>query len=261
MDWLSALAGLLVGTIVGITGVGGGSLMSPVLILLFGIAPTTAVGTDLWFAAITKTFGSVIHHKQQSADWGIAKWLWIGSIPAAIITVVLMSTSGMGPVKGGVISHVLGIVLIVSAIVTPFRSYISDAMTRVRFDDSAKRFVRLQPILTILAGILLGVLVTLTSVGAGAIGATLLLLLYPLRLTSRKLVGTDILHAVPVALVGGIGHLLIGNVNGMLLLSLLVGSIPGIMIGSRLTMWLPNRVIQPALAIVLLISGIRLLQS
>jgi hypothetical protein len=258
MDWLSALAGLLVGVVVGITGVGGGSLMSPILILLFGVAPVTAVGTDLWFAAITKMFGSVIHHRQQSADWGIARWLWIGSIPAAIATVLLLSASGMGPVRSGVINHALGTVLIISAIVTPFRQRIARRLSAVRF-DSAERFVKLQPILTIMSGVLLGALVTLTSVGAGAIGATLLLLLYPLRLSSRKLVGTDILHAVPVALVGGIGHLWMGNVDGWLLLSLLIGSIPGIVIGSRLTMRLPDRAIQPALAVVLLVSGLKLI--
>jgi uncharacterized protein len=258
MDWHSIVAGFLVGAVVGLTGVGGGSLMSPILILMFKVAPSAAVGTDLWFAAITKLFGSAMHHRQQSADWGIAKWLWFGSIPAAIITVVLLSASGVGPIKGGVITHTLGAVLIVSAIITPFRGRLTRAVARVDF-ESAARFVRYQPALTILAGVLLGALVTLTSVGAGAIGATLLLLLYPLRLSSKRLVGTDILHAVPVALVGGIGHLLIGDVKPWLLLSLLVGSIPGIMIGSRMTAWLPDQIIQPTLALVLFFSGFKLL--
>ena len=258
MDWLSALAGLLVGTVVGITGVGGGSLMSPLLILFFGVQPATAVGTDLWFAAITKTFGGFVHHRQDSADLGIVKWLCYGSIPAAVITAILLARSGASPMKGGIISHALGTVLVISAIVTPFRNRLARAMTRVSF-DRAERFVRWQPALTVAAGALLGTLVTLTSVGAGAIGATLLLLLYPLRLTSRRLVGTDIVHAIPIALVGGIGHLVIGDVRGMLLLSLLTGSIPGIIIGSRMTRWLPDGVIQPALAVVLMIAGVKLL--
>ena len=260
MDWLSALAGLLVGTVVGMTGVGGGALMSPILILLFGVAPTTAVGTDLWFAAITKTFGGAVHHRQRTTDWGVVRRLCIGSIPAALLTLFWMSRSGAGPVHGGFIGHALGTVLIVSACLTPFRTRLATALAAVRLSDSS-RISRYQAILTVVAGSLLGVLVTLTSVGAGAIGATLLLLLYPLRLTSKRLVGTDIVHAVPVALVGAIGHLLIGNVDGMLLLSLLVGSIPGIIIGSRLTAWLPDTVIQPALAIVLLVSGVKLVTS
>lgn len=260
MWWETPLAGLLVGTVVGITGVGGGSLMSPILILFFGYAPAAAVGTDLWFAAITKTFGSALHHRQQSVDWGVARWLWFGSIPAAILTVIVLSAAGIGPVKGGVISHALGTVLIVSAVVAPFRKQIMRAMSRVDL-TSAARFVRYQPALTILAGVVLGVLVTLTSVGAGAIGATLLLLLYPLRLTSKRLVGTDIVHAVPVALIGGIGHAVIGDVKWDLLGWLLIGSIPGILIGSRLTKRLPDNVIQPALAIVLLISGVKLLST
>lgn len=258
MLWLNALAGLLVGAIVGITGVGGGSLMSPLLILFFGVAPTTAVGTDLWFAAVTKTFGGVVHHRQDSADLNIVGLLCIGSIPAATLTIAWLAISGMPQVKGGFIVTLLGIVLVVSAVLTPFRMQLSRAL--VASDRTkVRRFARLQPAGTIVAGAILGFLVTLTSVGAGALGATLLLLLYPLRLSGRKLVGTDIVHAVPVALLGGIGHLLIGNVDLKLLGSLLIGSIPGIIFGAWLTKFIPDRVIQPALALVLLFAGIKLL--
>ena len=258
LDWLSTLAGLLVGTIVGITGVGGGSLMSPLLILFFGVAPVTAVGTDLWFAAITKPFGAVVHHRQKSADLGVVKWLCIGSIPAALLTLAWLATRDMHQLKGGTIVTALGVLLVLTALVTPFRGMLSRRLAASPAAQSG-RYLRWQPPLTILAGAILGVLVTLTSVGAGALGATMLLLLYPVRLSSKRLVGTDIVHAIPVALVGAIGHLLIGNVNLPLLGALLLGSIPGIILGSWLTRFLSDKVVQPALAAVLLFAGIKLL--
>jgi hypothetical protein len=260
MDWLSALAGALVGILVGLTGVGGGSLMSPILILLFGVAPATAVGTDLWFAAITKTVGGTVHHRNDGADWPIVRWLALGSLPAAVLTLVWLWSSGGHQEKSGLIVHLLGMMLVLTGLVTPFRSSIARRLSLVA-SDGTERHVRLQPVLTVAAGVLLGVLVTLTSVGAGALGATMLLALYPVRLTMKKLVGTDIIHAVPLTLVGGIGHLLIGNVDLGLLGSLLVGSIPGIVAGSLLATRLPERFVRPALAVVLLAVGIKLLLS
>jgi len=259
MDWLNAFAGLLVGIVVGITGVGGGSLMSPILILFFGIAPATAVGTDLWFAAITKTAGSIVHHRQASADPGIVKWLCLGSIPAAIITLLFLFIEGGHQMKSGLIVQALGYMLIVSAFFTLFRRKLVASMTRTDDEDRVRRFLRWQPALTVLAGAVLGTLVTLTSVGAGALGATMLLMLYPLRLTAKKLVGTDIMHAVPLTLVGGIGYMIAGSVNLALLGSLLVGSIPGIVIGSRLTRYLRDSYVQLALAVILFIAGGKML--
>jgi uncharacterized membrane protein YfcA len=259
MDWLNALAGLLVGTVVGITGVGGGSLMSPILILLFGVAPATAVGTDLFFAAITKTAGSIVHHTQKGADLGIVRWLMLGSIPAAIATLYFLFERGAHQVKGGIIVDALGTMLIITSVATLFRSQLVKLMVRTDDDERARRFIRWQPALTVLAGATLGTLVTLTSVGAGALGATLLVMLYPLRLTAKRLVGTDIMHAVPLTLVGGIGYLIVGSVDVKLLGSLLVGSIPGIIIGSRLTGILSERTVRTALAIILAIAGAKLL--
>lgn len=258
VDWLNALAGLLVGTIVGMTGVGGGSLMSPILILLFGVAPATAVGTDLWFAAATKTVGSIVHHRQNSADHRIVGWLCLGSIPAAVLTLLLLFEFGGHQEKNGFIVTLLGGMLIITSFATLFRRQLVNAMIDTDDEAKARRFVRFQPILTVAAGALLGTLVTLTSVGAGALGATLLLMLYPLRLTARKLVGTDIMHAVPLTLVGGIGYLIAGSVDLRLLGMLLIGSIPGIVIGSRLTLWLDERIIQRCLAVVLFITGMKL---
>ena len=259
MDWLNALAGLLVGIVVGITGVGGGSLMSPILILFFGIAPATAVGTDLWFAAITKTFGSAVHHRQESADTAIVKWLCLGSIPAAIVTMVLLFAEGGHQMKAGLIIQALGWMLVASAVATLFRRKLVAAMTRTEDESHVRRFIHWQPALTVLAGAILGTLVTLTSVGAGALGATMLLMLYPLRLTSKRLVGTDIMHAVPLTLIGGIGYLIYGSVNLPLLGSLLVGSIPGIVIGARLTRHLSDRFVRVSLAAILFIAGMKML--
>jgi len=257
-DWFNALAGLLVGTIVGITGVGGGSLMSPILILLFGVAPTTAVGTDLWFAAVTKTAGSIVHHRQESADLRIVGWLCAGSIPAAVLTLVLLFEYGGHQMKNGLIVTMLGSMLIITSFATLFRRQLVNAMIDTTDEARARRFIHLQPVLTIAAGAVLGTLVTLTSVGAGALGATLLLMLYPLRLTARKLVGTDIMHAVPLTLVGGIGYMIAGSVDLRLLGMLLIGSIPGIVLGSRMTMWLDERIVQRALALILFITGLKL---
>jgi hypothetical protein len=258
VDWLSTLAGFLVGMIVGVTGVGGGSLMSPLLILLFGVAPATAVGTDLWFAAITKMAGGAVHHRQDNADWQIVKRLCWGSLPAVGLTLWWLWSHGQKAESSGLIVRTLGIALVLSAIATPFRGAIARRFARAD-GPLADTMLRWQPALTVAAGALLGTLITLTSVGAGALGATLLLMLYPFRLTARRLVGTDIVHAIPVALIGGIGHAVIGNINLPLLGSLLLGSIPGVVLGARLTRYLSERVVAPALALVLLIVGIRLL--
>ncbi len=255
MEWLSALAGLLVGLVVGVTGVGGGSLMSPILILLFGVAPATAVGTDLWFAAVTKTVGGAIHHRHDNADWQVARRLWLGSIPATLATLWWLWSHHRAAEKGGMIVTVLGVALVLSAAFTPFRARLVARAAR----SEGGGLPRWQPALTVAAGALLGALITLTSVGAGALGASLLLLLYPVRLTPKRLVGTDILHAVPVALIGGIGHAMIGNIDLALLGALLAGSVPGVAIGSTLAARVSDRVVTPALALVLLVVGVRLL--
>ncbi|MCI4588652.1 sulfite exporter TauE/SafE family protein [Sphingobium sp. BYY-5] len=262
MDWLHAIAGLFVGVMVGMTGVGGGSLMAPILILLFGVAPTTAVGTDLWFAAITKSVGGFVHHRHGGAqggpDYEVIRRLCIGSLPAAIIVLILLAQVDAHQVKSGLIMTALGIVLILTAFATLFRSRFHHWAVNAR-TDTAGTFLRYQAGLTMAAGALLGVMVTLTSVGAGALGATLLLALYPLRMRLQKLVATDIVHAVPLTLVAGMGHLWIGNFNLLLLLNLLIGSIPGIILGSMLASKVPERVLQPLLALVLLVAGWRLI--
>lgn len=262
MDWLHVVAGLFVGLMVGMTGVGGGSLMAPILILLFGVSPTTAVGTDLWFAAITKSVGGVVHHRHGGAEGGpdylVVKRLCYGSIPAALVVIAILSQFHVGQIKSGIISTALGIVLLATAVVTLLRGRFHRWML-ARDVRTAQRFTRWQPALTIAAGALLGAMVTLTSVGAGAIGATMLLALYPVRMRLQRLVATDIVHAVPLTLVAGLGHLWIGNVNPVLLVNLLAGSLPGIVIGSILATRSSDKLLQPVLAAVLLVVGWRLI--
>ena len=250
-DLSTGVAGLLVGAIVGVTGVGGGALMTPILVLLFGVAPTTAVGTDLLYASITKMFGTAVHQKHGTVDWQIVRRLALGSLPAAALTLLFMHVTGEGHVKDGVVIVALGIALIVTALGILFKEPIHELGKRFRLGHSA-RFKAMQPALTVACGVLLGVMVTLTSVGAGALGTAALVYLYPLRLNAGKLVGTDLAHAIPLTLIAGLGHLTLGNVDLGLMANLLAGSIPGIVLGSLVSARAPVRIVRFAIAIVLL---------
>jgi uncharacterized protein len=256
--WLNAIAGLGVGLLVGMTGVGGGSLMAPIMILLFGIAPATAVGTDLWFAGITKAVGGVIHHNEGGVDAQVLRRLCLGSLPAAILTLAFLWYSGGTQIKSGHIITMLGFVLVLTAIATLFRHRFVE-WSRSYQREAGHEARNIQAPLTVLAGAVLGVMVTLTSVGAGALGVTMILCLYPLRMHARRLVATDIVHAVPLTLVAGVGHLYMGNVNLTLLGGLLLGSIPGIIIGSYATRWIPEKGLRIVLACVLALVGGRMI--
>jgi len=259
LDPLNALAGLLVGLLVGLTGVGGGSLMAPILILLVGVAPVTAVGTDLWFAAITKTVGGAVHQRFGQPDWQVVRRLLIGSIPAAVLTIFTLSTIHASQLRNGLIIHTLGVLLMATAVATLLQRGLAQRI--LARQDSLRQLRLWQLPLTVAAGVVLGVLVTLTSVGAGALGATVLLALYPARMTMNRLVGTDIIHAVPLTVVAGIGYLVLGQVDVILLGSLLIGSIPGIVLGSMVSSRSSDRLVRPVLALVLLIVGVRMLAS
>lgn len=258
IELLHPLSGFLVGVMVGLTGVGGGSLMAPLMILVLGVAPTTAVGTDLWFAAITKLVGGTVHHSQGHADWQVVRRLCWGSLPATLVTIAFLSMNGTQHVTSGVIVQLLGAILVLTSLVTLLHSRIYAGAARIEGEHLAA-FRQMLPAATIFAGAILGVVVTLTSVGAGALGATMLVMLYPLRMTPQKIVGTDIVHAVPLTLLAGIGHFWMGNVDLMLLASLLVGSIPGIIIGARLTRHVNTTFLRVTLSAMLLFSGVRLL--
>ncbi|MDB5677340.1 sulfite exporter TauE/SafE family protein [Sphingomonas bacterium] len=248
-----SLAGVLVGLVVGLTGVGGGSLMTPLLVLVFGVAPTTAVGTDLLYAAATKTVGTTVHGWRGTVDWRVVLRLAIGSVPATIVTLFALGASNKAH-TGHTISVVLGAVLILSAITALFRPRIVAFLTP-RVGPVGREHPM---ILTVLLGAVLGVMVSLTSVGAGALGMTALLILYP-TLPVNKLVGSDIAHAVPLTLLAGTGHWLLGSVDGAMLVSLLCGSIPGIIVGSLISSRVSDRLLSPILATVLLLVGVKLL--
>jgi len=251
---LYSLSGLAIGALVGFTGVGGGSLMTPLLVLLFGIHPATAVGTDLLYAGLTKISGSLVHNFNGAVDWRIVRRLASGSAPAAAATLVLLSHFGRDSKSvSEVITTVLGFALIVTAITLIFRAWLLRAVaaTLDRLDD------RRIAALTVSLGAALGVLVSISSVGAGAIGVTALLMLYP-KLPTVRIVGSDIAHAVPLTLIAGAGHWWIGSIDWALLASLLIGSIPGIAVGSALASRVPERVLRPVLAGTLALIGGRL---
>jgi uncharacterized protein len=260
MEWMAnAVAGFGVGAIVGITGVGGGALMTPILVLLFGVAPSAAIGTDLWFAALTKIVGGTVHHKQGRVDKEVLKLLCMGSLPAAITTLVWLHTGEGSKVQNALLLNALGVVLLLTALAMLFKKRAQAFGQRLR-TVSPLDFKQWQPALTVLAGVILGVLVTLTSIGAGALGTVMLVYLYPFRMTPTRLVGTDIVHAIPLTIVAGTGHLLLGNVNLLLLGQLLLGSVPGIVVGSLLAGKLPERGLRVAIAAVLVLAAFKLLR-
>ena len=265
MNWGYTFSGFAVGILVGLTGVGGGSLMTPLLVFLFGFKPAVAVGTDLLFAAITKTGGVWVHHnKHSSVDWKIVGWLALGSIPFALATLfVLKHLSSIGKETTGAITFTLGVALLLTAFSLIVRSMLLRRAAKLEpIDDehstpeNAGRFKHLQIPATILIGAVLGILVTLSSVGAGALGTVALLFLYP-RMTTLKIVGTDLAHAIPLTAVAGIGHLSLGNVDLVLLGSLLIGSLPGIWLGSHLSAKIPERFLRPVLASILMLIGLK----
>lgn len=251
---LYSLAGVLVGMLVGLTGVGGGSLMTPLLVLLFGFHPTTAVGTDLLYASATKAVGTGVHGSRGTVDWHVVRRLALGSIPATLATLLVLSRVPKSDTTSSVIALILGVALVATAVALFFRQRIV-ARLAPRFERlPAHRLAQL----TTLLGVALGVMVSLTSVGAGALGMTALLILYP-HLPVKRLVGSDIAHAVPLTLIAGLGHWWIGSVDVGLLVSLLLGSVPGIIVGSLIATRVSDRVLTPVLAVTLAIVGVRLL--
>jgi uncharacterized membrane protein YfcA len=255
IDPLYSVAGLLVGLLVGLTGVGGGSLMTPLLVLVFGFHPATAVGTDLLYASATKTVGTTVHGWRGTVDWRVVRRLATGSLPATALTLLVLAKAGpRSPSVDHVITVTLGTALVVTAVATLFRARLVGWLTpRVGTVEGRRRAG-----LTILLGVLLGVLVSLTSVGAGALGMTALIVLYP-QLPINRLVGSDIAHAVPLTLLAGAGHWALGSVDLGLLGSLLIGSVPGVVAGSLLASRVPDRVLGPILAVTLAIVGVKLL--
>jgi uncharacterized membrane protein YfcA len=254
IDPLYSLSGFAVGLLVGMTGVGGGSLMTPLLILLFGVHPATAVGTDLLYAAATKTGGSLVHGYTRSIDWLVVRRLASGSIPATVVTLLVLSRFNLdGEGARSLITLVLSFALFLTAFVLVFGAPL---VTMYRARVSALDVTRTATH-TVIVGTVLGVLVSISSVGAGAIGVMALILLYP-QLPMAKIVGSDIAHAVPLTLLAGLGHWMIGSVDWHIVVSLLVGSLPGIFVGSYLAVRIPDRALKLVLAATLFVVASRI---
>lgn len=253
MDWAYAFSGLMVGFIVGLTGVGAGALMTPLLVLVFGVPPAVAVGTDLLYASITKSAGAWVHARRGNVDWGVVRWLAAGSIPAALLTLAGLKTLDVESRQfSNLVTTALGGALVLTALALVFKERLR--FGRARGGDAATRPQRFRIPVTLATGAVLGALVTVTSVGAGALGMAALFALYP-RLPVATLVGSDIAHAVPLTLVAGLGHAALGTVDYRLLANLLAGSLPGIYLGSHAAGRVPERALRYVLASVLFLIG------
>ena len=258
MDLVFVICGLIVGFVIGMSGVGGGSLMTPLLVMGFGVAPTTAVGTDLLYAGLTKAGGTVARGKLGSVDWRIVAFLTLGSVPAALATSLLLSRLSMSSTYvGTVVTSSLGAMLLITALALVFRHRLLAGEGRFGRQLAKIRAGNVLA-LTLVLGAVLGVLVTLTSVGAGALGVVALLMLYP-HLPTNHIAGTDIVHAVPLTLVAGAGHALTGSGDYQLLGNLLIGSLPGIVAGSLVAHRIPEQALRYAMGAVLFVVGLKLL--
>jgi uncharacterized membrane protein YfcA len=241
--------------LVGLTGVGGGSLMTPLLVLLFGFHPATAVGTDLLYASVTKTVGTAVHGTRKTVEWKIVGLLAMGSMPGAVATLCVMSRTGtLAASASSVLNALLGGALVITGVSTLFRAKIV-GWAKPKMRETGAHTISA---LTILLGLVLGILVSITSVGAGALGITALLILYP-KLKVARIAGSDIAHAVPLTFIAGLGHWWMGSVDLTLMGALLVGSIPGIIAGSLIGSRASDKLLTPILAAVLLVVGGRLL--
>jgi hypothetical protein len=255
MEFTYIVSGFAVGMLVGLTGVGGGSLMTPLLTLLFGVSPSVAVGTDLAFASITKTAGTLGHRYRGTVHWQIVKHLCFGALPAAVIaTLGLKYFGALDKEIGQIIRYSIAGSVLLSVVALLFRSRMQawiNAHPEKQLQDSNLT------IATILAGVLLGTLVTISSIGAGAVGATLLVLLYP-RLSPAEIAGTDIAYAVPLTAIAAFGHWWLGSINWELLVMLLIGSVPGITIGSLGARAVPDKILRGLLATTLTAVAVKL---
>lgn len=257
MDWLYTISGFAVGLIVGVTGVGGGSLMTPLLVLFFGVSPATAVGTDLLYASLTKTVGGWVHGRNGTVDWKVVGLLSLGSFPAAIVTIALLKYLALDEkMLRSLVTGVLSVALLATASALLLKEGIKK-LARRKDGTVYELHHRYLPAATIATGLVVGALVTISSIGAGVLGTVALLFLYP-RMSSVRVVGTDIVHAVPLTAVAGMGHMALGTVDFVLLGSLLLGSLPGIYIGSHLSAKVPEKVLRPVLATMLLIIGLKM---
>jgi len=275
MDYRISLVGLFIGFLVGLTGMGGGSLLAPILILFFRVPPVWAVGTDIAYSTVTKALGSIVHIRQKSVDFKVALWLACGSVPATIVSVFLVQyiRKHYGDVINGIIIHSIGCTLILVAVMLALKPFIMRRIERKDLEAQKQAALdgavtsssgptpwekRYRPIVTSLVGAFVGFLVGLTSVGSGTLIIVSLAFLFP-RLTSRELVGTDVFQAFMLLAAGSIAYLSGGTINWAIAGMLLIGSLPGVFIGSKLSKFIPDRYLRPVLATVLAVSGWKLI--
>jgi uncharacterized membrane protein YfcA len=276
MDYRISVVGLLIGFLIGLTGMGGGSLLAPIMILVFRVPPVWAVGTDLAYSTVTKALGSIVHFRQKNIDFRIALWLACGSVPATLLSVGLVQyiRKQYGGVVNDIILHAIGFTLLLVAVLFVLQPYIMHRLERRNLERQKQAgledptFVTTKapgvwkrwylPLTTALAGAFVGFLVGLTSVGSGTLIIVSLAFLFP-RLSAQKLVGTDIFQAFILLAAGVIGYLNAGTINWTIVGLLLIGSLPGVFIGSRLSKFIPDRYLRPVLAVVLAISGWKLI--
>jgi uncharacterized protein len=276
VDFRYSLVGLLIGFLVGLTGMGGGSLLAPILIVIFKIPPVWAVGTDITYATVTKALGSIVHIRQKNVNFKIALWLACGSVPATLLSVALVQDlrTYYGPVVNGIVLHAIGFTLILVAILLVVKPFIMRRLDQRRIEAQKQAALagdpveqaqapttwekRYRPLVTALVGAFAGFLVGLTSVGSGTLIIVSLAFLFP-RLTSKELVGTDIFQAFMLLAAGATGYITAGTINWPIVGLLLIGSLPGVVIGSRLSKFIPDPFMRPILAVVLVISGWKLI--
>ena len=275
MDYRISLVGLLIGFLVGLTGMGGGSLLAPIMILFFHIPPVWAVGTDIAYSTVTKALGSVVHIRQKNVNFKVALWLACGSVPATLLSVGLVQyiRKHYGAVVNGVILHALGFTLVLVAVMLVLKPFImryfeqkriekqkQEALTgEVKSINRSKRWEKwYRPVVTALVGAVVGFLVGLTSVGSGTLIIVSIAFLFP-RLTSKELVGTDIFQAFMLLASGAIAYIVASTINWPIVGMLLIGSLPGVYLGSKSSKFIPERYMRPVLATVLAISGLKLI--
>jgi hypothetical protein len=256
IDLFVALAGLIVGFAVGLTGMGGGSLMTPILILLFSVQPIAAVSSDLVASLIMKPFGAAVHLRERTVNWSLVRWLSLGSVPGAFAGVLLLHRLGRGTAIQNAVQLALGIVLLVSVAAVAVRWVLERNRTRSAATGSGAAF-RARPVSTLLIGATVGFIVGITSTGSGTLIIVALLLLYP-QLRGSQTVGTDLTQAVPMVGAAALAHILFGDFKLSLTLSIIIGSIPGVLIGSSISARSGTRLLRVALSTVLLLSGLKL---
>lgn len=275
MDYRISLVGLLIGFLVGLTGMGGGSLLAPIMILFFRIPPVWAVGTDLAYSTVTKAVGSIVHYRQKNVNFKVALWLACGSVPATLLSVGLVQyiRKHDSALVNGVILHALGFTLVLVAVMLVLKPVIMRYFEQKRLEKQKQEMLssevsptkqsglweqRYRPVVTALVGAVVGFLVGLTSVGSGTLIIVSLAFLFP-RLTSKELVGTDIFQAFMLLASGAIAYFIGGTINWPIVGLLLIGSLPGVYLGSKASKFIPERFMRPVLATVLAISGFKLI--